>query len=161
MTCYFIAPCAGINMPSCSHFCFHTEGRGNFRRLLRNPADEGWMAYHPSINLVVPPLHRLSLYTKVIMTPSSIILLSPLFTWNCLIICYRFVFPRIILPVIRSISSGKHTAHFRWPHFEDYCWWHLQDAFGIWSIIFLVEGNYTDLSVIAKSTTSNLVVMHR
>lgn len=53
-----------------------------------------------------------SLGTKVIMTPSSIILLSPLFTGNCLIICYRFVLLHIILSVIRSISSGKHTAPF-------------------------------------------------
>lgn len=53
-----------------------------------------------------------SLSTKVITTPSSIILLSLLFTGNCLIICYRFGLLRIILSVIRSISSGKHTAPF-------------------------------------------------
>lgn len=53
-----------------------------------------------------------SLRTKVITTPSSIILLSQLFTGNRLIICYRFVLLRIILSVICSISSGKHTAPF-------------------------------------------------
>ena len=53
-----------------------------------------------------------SLSTKVITTPSSIILLSPLFTGNCLILCYRFVLLRIILSVIRGVSCGKHTAPF-------------------------------------------------
>ena len=53
-----------------------------------------------------------SLSTKVITTTSSIILLSLLFTGNWLIICYRFVLLHIILSVIRSISSGKHTAPF-------------------------------------------------
>lgn len=124
-------------------------------------ADEQWMLHPSSINLVFLPLLLLSLYMKVIMTPSSIILLSLLFSWNCLIICYRFVFTHIILPVICSISSYKHTAHFHWPFFEDYCQWHLQDAFGIWSIISAAVGNYTDLSVIAKSTTSNSVLTQR
>lgn len=147
-------------MPKCSHLVL-TWDEWNFMRAPHKTADEGGMTCHPSINLVFLLLRFLSLSTKVIMTPSSIILLSLLFTWNCLIICYRFVFPCIILPVICSISCSKHTAHFRWPRFEDYCQWHLQDAFGIWSIIFLVERNYTDLSVIAKSITSNLVLMHR
>lgn len=133
----------------------------NFRSREYKRADEQWMLHPSSINLVSLPLLLLSLYMKVIMTPSSIILLSLLFSWNCLIICYRFVFTHIILPVICSISSCKHTAHFRWPFFEDYCQWHLQDAFGIWSIISVAMGNYTDLSVIAKSTTSNSVLMQR
>lgn len=114
-----------------------------------------------SINLVSLPLLFLSRYMKVIMTPSSIILLSLLFSWNCLIICYRFVFTHIILPVICSISSYKHTAHSHWPCFEDYCRWHLQGACGCWSIISVAMGNYTDLSVIAKSTTSNSALMQR
>lgn len=133
----------------------------NFRSREYKRADEQWMLHPSSINLVSLPLLLLSLYMKVIMTPSSIILLSLLFSWNCLIICYRFVFTHIILPVICSISSYKHTAHFRWPFFEDYCQWHLQDAFRIWSIISVAMGNYTDLSVIAKSTTSNSVLMQR
>lgn len=133
----------------------------NFRSREYKRADEQWMLHPSSINLVSLPLLLLSLYMKVIMTPSSIILLSLLFSWNCLIICYRFVFTHIILPVICSISSCKHTAHFHWPFFEDYCQWHLQDAFGIWSIISVAMGNYTDLSVIAKSTTSNSVLMQR
>lgn len=107
------------------------------------------------------PLLWLSRYTEVIMTLSSIILLSLLFSWNCLIICYRFVFTPIILPVICSVSSYKHTAHFRWPFFEDYCQWHLRDAQGIGSIISVAMGNYTDLSVMAKSTTSNSVLRQR
>lgn len=131
----------------------------NFRSKEYKRADEQWMLHPSSINLVSLPLLVLSLYMKVIMTPSSIILLSLLFSWNCLIICYRFVFTHIILPVICSISSYKHTAHSHWPLFEDYCQWHLQDAFGIWSIISLAMGNYADLSVIAKSTTSNSVLM--
>lgn len=133
----------------------------NFRSREYKRADEQWMLHPSSINLVSLPLLLPSLYMKVIMTPSSIILLSLLFSWNCLIICYRFVFTHIILPVICSISSCKHTAHFHWPFFEDYCQWHLQDAFGIWSIISVAMGNYTDLSVIAKSTTSNSVLMQR
>lgn len=133
----------------------------NFRSKEYKRADEQWMLHPSSINLVSLPLLFLSLYMKVIMTPSSIILLSLLFSWNCLIICYRFVFTHIILPVICSISSYKHTAHFHWPFFEDYCQWHLQDAFGSWSIISVAMGNYTDLSVIAKSTTSNSVLMQR
>lgn len=133
----------------------------NFRSTEYKRADEQWMLHPSSINLVFLPLLLLSLYMKVIMTPSSIILLSLLFSWNCLIICYRFVFTHIILPVICSISSCKHTAHFHWPFFEDYCQWHLEDAFGIWSIISVAMGNYTDLSVIAKSTTSNSVLMQR
>lgn len=133
----------------------------NFRSTEYKRADEQWMLHPSSINLVFLPLLLLSLYMKVIMTPSSIILLSLLFSWNCLIICYRFVFTHIILPVICSISSCKHTAHFHWPSFEDYCQWHLEDAFGIWSIISVAMGNYTDLSVIAKSTTSNSVLMQR
>lgn len=133
----------------------------NFRSKEYKRADEQWMLHPSSINLVSLPLLLLSLYMKVIMTPSSIILLSLLFSWNCLIICYRFVFTHIILPVICSISSYKHTAHFHWPFFEDYCQWHLQDASGIWSIISVAMGNYTDLSVIAKSTTSSSVLMQR
>lgn len=57
-----------------------------------------------------------SLGTEVVMTPSSIILLSLLFRGNCLIICYRFVLLHIILSVICSISSGKHTAPFYTGH---------------------------------------------
>lgn len=97
------------------------------------------------------------LSTKVITTPSSIILLSLLFTGNCLIICYRFVLLRIILSVICSISSGKHTAPF------------LLDA--LWGLSWVtpsgcsqnlehhffpgIKWNYPDLSVIAKSTTNH------
>lgn len=133
----------------------------NFRSREHKGADEQWTLRPSSINLVSLPLLLLSHYMKVIMTPSSIILLSLLFSWNCLIICYRFVSTHIILPVICSISSCKHTAHSHWPLFEDYCQWHLQDAFGIWSIICVAMGNYADLSVIAKSTTSESVLMQR
>lgn len=133
----------------------------NFRHRKHKGADEQWTLRPSSINLVSLPLLLLSHYMKVIMTPSSIILLSLLFSWNCLIICYRFVSTHIILPVICSISSYKHTAHSHWPLFEDYCQWHLQDAFGIWSIICVAMGNYADLSVIAKSTTSESMLMQR
>lgn len=63
-----------------------------------------------------------SLNTKVITTPSSIILLSLLFTGNCLIIWYRFVLLHIILSVIRSISSGKHTTPFLLDAFWGLSW---------------------------------------
>lgn len=60
-----------------------------------------------SLHLCVPlPPPR---NTEVITTPSSIILLSRLFTGNCLITCYRFVLHRIILSVICTTSCGKHT----------------------------------------------------
>lgn len=167
-------------------FCFETEREVTKKHLVSLPppshikcssghlfsglefqeqgAQRSWWAMSASassINLVSLPLLLLSHYMKVIMTPSSIILLSLLFSWNCLIICYRFVSTHIILPVICSISSCKHTAHSHWPLFEDYCQWHLQDAFGIWSIICVAMGNYADLSVIAKSTTSESVLMQR
>lgn len=97
-----------------------------------------------------------SLSTKVITTPSSIILLSSLFTGNCLIICYRFVLLRIILSVICSISSGKHTAPFQLDALWGLSWVTPRDAARIWSIIFSgINWNYPDLSVIAKSTTSH------
>lgn len=51
-----------------------------------------------------------SLSTNAITTTSSIILLSPLFNGNWLITCYRIALLCIILSVIHSISSGKHTA---------------------------------------------------
>lgn len=152
-------------LASCIKFSFehlhHSAPVWNFSSKEYKRADEQWMLHPSSINLVSLPLLSLSLYMKVIMTPSSIILLSLLFSWNCLIICYRFVFTHIILPVICSISSYKHTAHSHRPFFEDYCQRHLQDAFGFWSIISVAMGNYTDLSVIAKSTTSNSVLMQR
>lgn len=66
----------------------------------------------PQLILSLYLCFAVSLSTKVITTPSSIILLSLLFTGKCLIICYRFVLLRIILSVICSISSGKHTAPF-------------------------------------------------
>lgn len=120
----------------------------NFGSRKDKRADEQWTLHPPSINLVSLPLLFLSLYMQVIMTPSSIILLSLLFSWNCLIICYRFVFTHIILPVICSISSHKHTAHFRRPPFEDYCRWHLREASGFWSIAAVAMGmNLTYLSL--------------
>jgi len=95
------------------------------------------------------------LSTKVKTTPSSIILLSLLFTGNCLITCYRFGLLHIILSVICSISSEKHAAPF------------LLDA--LWGLSRVtpsgcsqnlehhfsgIKWNYSDSSVIAKSTTS-------
>lgn len=62
------------------------------------------LSFHLCFGVSAPPGS-----TEVITTPSSIILLSLLFTGNCLIICYRFVLRCIILSVICSISCGKHT----------------------------------------------------
>lgn len=64
-----------------------------------------------------------------------------------------------------SYNSFCHLQYIIWKthsplsdgRFEDYHGWHLRDAARIWCIIFFpgIKLNYTDLSVIAKSTTSH------